>query len=155
MYYKAKCKTNFPYVSAWKGCYSISFLYESGSISSDKYVAMYEIEYMSLDYCGQMCQKVHDSNFMGVQDTKCYCIDYIYGSLLLSNRACSTKCPGDMAELCGGRGSLSIHQLKNDSFTGMYLFMSLTCYLQCWPKETLQVLFYEAKVTTSDGYTMT
>ena len=27
--------------------------------------------------------------------------------------------------------------------------------IQCWPKETLQALFYEAKVPTSDGYSTT
>ena len=56
-------------------------------------------------------------NFIGVSINKCYCINDITGSNLLSNRACNSKCPGDSDELCGGKGTLSIHQLKNDSFT--------------------------------------
>ena len=55
--------------------------------------------------------------FIGVSVNQCYCINDIAGSILLSNRACNSKCPGDSDELCGGKGSLSIHQLKNDSFT--------------------------------------
>ena len=85
---------------------------------------MYETETMSLDYCGQMCQGIYDSNFMGVQAKKCYCLNTISGSLLLSNRACKNKCPGDQAELCGGEGSLSIHQLNNDSFTDVLSLVS-------------------------------
>ena len=85
---------------------------------------MYETETMSLDYCGQMCQGIYDSVFMGVQAKKCYCLNTISGSLLLSNRACKNKCPGDQAELCGGKGSLSIHQLKNDTFTDVLSLVS-------------------------------
>ena len=29
---------------------------------------------------------------------------------------------------------------------------NLLMHVQCWPKEMLQVLFYEAKVPNSDGY---
>ena len=90
-------------------------MYNSGTISP----ANYESESMSLDYCGQMCDGVDETIFMGVQETKCYCIDDLAGSLLLSNRACNTKCPGDSAELCGGKGALTIQQLKNDSFTDL------------------------------------
>ena len=97
----------------------------SGTISSAKYVETYESESMSLDYCGHMCQISNvDSTFMGVQANKCYCINDISGSLQLSNRVCNTKCPGDFAELCGGRGSISIHKLKNDSFTDVLAIVS-------------------------------
>ena len=85
---------------------------------------MYKIESMSIDYCGQMCKGAHDSIFMGVQGTNCYCMNEITGSLLLSNRACNTRCPGDAAELCGGKGSLSLHQLKNESFTDVLAVVS-------------------------------
>ena len=96
----------------------------------DKYVEMYEIESMSLDYCGQMCKGAHDSIFMGVQGTNCYCMNDITGSLLLSNRACNTRCSGDAAELCGGKGSLSLHQLKTESFTDVLAVVSGS--LQGW-----------------------
>ena len=69
-------------------------MYESGLISDSKYEKLYESESMTLDYCGQMCEGVDDTNFMGVSVTKCYCINDITGSHLLSNRACGTKCPG-------------------------------------------------------------
>ena len=95
-------------------------MYNSGTISP----ANYESESMSLDYCGQMCDGVDETIFMGVQETKCYCINDLSGSLLLSNRACSTKCPGDSAELCGGKGTLTIQQLKNDSFTDLLAIVS-------------------------------
>ena len=62
--------------------------------------------------------------FIGVSVNKCYCINDIAGSILLSNRACNSKCPGDSDELCGGKGSLSIHQLKNDSFTDNLAILS-------------------------------
>ena len=115
---------------AWKGCYSTSFLHDDGTISMEKYVEKYEIESMSLDYCGQMCKGAHDSIFMGVQGTNCYCMNDITGSILLSNRACNTRCPGDAAELCGGKGSLSLHQLKNESFTDVLAVVSGS--LQGW-----------------------
>ena len=79
---------------------------------------------MSIDYCGQMCKGAHDSIFMGVQGTNCYCMNDVTGSLLLSNRACNTRCSGDTAELCGGKGSLSLHQLKNESFTDVLAVVS-------------------------------
>ena len=97
---------------------------DGGTISTDRYVEMYKIESMSIDYCGQMCKGAHDSIFMGVQGTNCYCMNDITGSLLLSNRACNTRCPGDAAELCGGKGSLSLHQLKNESFTDVLAVVS-------------------------------
>ena len=96
----------------------------------EKYVEKYEIESMSLDYCGQMCKGAHDSIFMGVQGTNCYCMNDITGSLLLSNRACNTRCSGDAAELCGGKGSLSLHQLKTESFTDVLAVVSGS--LQGW-----------------------
>ena len=87
-------KSIFYFYKAWKGCYSTSFMYESGLISDSKYEKLYESESMTLDYCGQMCEGVDDTIFMGVSITKCYCLNDITGSLLLSNRACGTKCPG-------------------------------------------------------------
>lgn len=77
---------------------------------------------MTLAYCGQMCQQAPDSEniaFMGVEVTKCYCLQSIANAQLLNTKSCSTKCPGDSAQLCGGKGSLMIHQLKNDSFTNV------------------------------------
>ena len=97
---------------------------DGGTISTDRYVEMYKIESMSIDYCGQMCKGAHDSLFMGVQSTNCYCMNEITGSLLLSNRACNTRCSGDAAELCGGKGALSLHQLKNESFTDVLAAVS-------------------------------
>ena len=67
-----------------------------------------------------MCQGDTTSSvfsFMGIEGSKCYCFNGISGAMLLSNRACNSQCPGDSAELCGGKGSLSIYQLVNDSFT--------------------------------------
>lgn len=93
---------------AWKGCYSATFV-PSGHSS-------YESELMTVDYCGHMCQD-GDMKFMGIEQTKCYCLDTIANAQLLSNRACATKCAGDPAQLCGGKGALSIHQLINDTFT--------------------------------------
>ena len=97
---------------------------DDGTISTEKYVEKYEIEFMSIDYCGQMCKGAHDSIFMGVQGTNCYCMNDVTGSLLLSNRACNTRCPGDAAGLWGGKGALSLHQLKNESFTDVLAAVS-------------------------------
>ena len=40
-------------------------MYENEAISTDKYEEMYDSESMTLDYCGQMCQGLHETNFMG------------------------------------------------------------------------------------------
>ena len=59
------CNICFVLISAWKGCYSTTFLYENEAISTNKYEEMYDSESMTLDYCGQMCQGLHETNFMG------------------------------------------------------------------------------------------
>ena len=40
-------------------------MYENEAISTNKYEEMYDSESMTLDYCGQMCQGLHETNFMG------------------------------------------------------------------------------------------
>ena len=55
--------------------------------------------------------------FIGIEREKCFCLDDLFGGMLLSNRHCSSKCSGDAAELCGGKGALSIYKLHNDTHT--------------------------------------
>lgn len=95
---------------AWKGCFSAEVIPPGHSF--------YESELMTIDYCGHMCQDADITHaFMGIEQTKCYCLSSIADGQRLSNRACSTKCAGDPAQLCGGKGALSIHQLANETFT--------------------------------------
>ena len=48
----------------------------------------------------------------------------------------------------------TLFYLKFTQHTAAYSFslLEVVSFLQCWPKETLLVLFYEVKVPTSDGY---
>ncbi len=98
-------------VLAWRGCFSSTFL-PSGTNPS------YDNELMTLEYCGQMCSDDSGTHAaFGVMQTSCYCLADVHGAMQLSNRACDFKCPGDEAQMCGGKGSLIIHMLKNESFT--------------------------------------
>ena len=78
---------------------------------------------MTLEYCGQICTGVEDSAFMGVSIDKCYCLDDISTAVTMSNKACGIRCPGDSAERCGGKGTLSIFGLKNETFTDVMALM--------------------------------
>ena len=48
------------------------------------------------------------------QEGKCYCLSEIH-SPQLSNRDCSTPCPGDNSQMCGGKGTMSVFNIKNDT----------------------------------------
>lgn len=77
----------------------------------------YNSEAMTIEYCGQMCQASGLSNkYMGLEKNHCFCLESLApASYLLSNQHCHVKCPGDPAELCGGKGAVSLHQLNNET----------------------------------------
>ena len=52
-----------------------------------------------------------------LQGGKCYCLNSLAnGAKRLSNSQCRTRCPGDLSQICGGKGSLSVfnHGIDDD-----------------------------------------
>ena len=52
-----------------------------------------------------------------LQGGKCYCLNALAnGAKRLSNSQCRTRCPGDLSQICGGKGSLSVfnHRIGDD-----------------------------------------
>ena len=44
-----------------------------------------------------------------LQEGKCYCLDSLPDEATpLSNRECTSNCPGDKSQTCGGKGTLSV-----------------------------------------------
>ena len=44
---------------------------------------------------------------------KCFCFDNLEStSVALSNKDCSTRCPGDPGQMCGGQGTLSVFNFR-------------------------------------------
>ena len=78
--------------------------------------ADFSSEGMTLEYCGQLCSGPGTFIYMGVSGTQCHCFANLLLAKQLSNGACNLKCPGDEAEICGGKGVLSVYTLENDVF---------------------------------------
>ena len=62
------------------------------------------------------------ATFFHLQNGSCFCFSQLH-SPLLSNRQCNVPCPGDNAQLCGGKGAISVYNLKTSNGTNFYCYM--------------------------------
>ena len=79
---------------------------------------------MTIEMCAHQCQLIDEKDFMGIEVTKCYCFDDLNGASPFTHSACSSKCPGDKVELCGGKGVMSVHKLVNETLGDVLVFLS-------------------------------
>ena len=79
---------------------------------------------MTIEMCAHQCQVLEEKDFMGIEVTMCYCFDNLNGASPFTHSACNTKCPGDKAELCGGKGLMSVHKLVNETFGDVLVLVS-------------------------------
>ena len=70
---------------------------------------------MTIEMCAHQCETLEETDFMGIEVTKCFCFANLTGASPFTHSACNTKCPGDKAELCGGKGLMSVHKLVNET----------------------------------------
>ena len=100
---------------SWKGCFSQSFLGDT--------VPTLESNLMTIDLCTNACG---DSRFIGISVTKCFCFESLNQATRLSTRLCGEHCGGNQAQLCGGSGTISAHQMKNKVYNDVMVILGGT-----------------------------
>ena len=104
------------FFTAWQGCYSTSIL------PSDQAPSL-ESDLMKIELCAHQCEYIEEKDFFGIEVTKCYCFDDLNGASPFTNSMCSTKCPGDKVEICGGKGVMSTHKLANETVSDVLVLI--------------------------------
>ena len=100
---------------AWKGCYSESFIGDTSPTL--------ESSLMTIDLCSNACDH---SVFMGIAVTKCFCFESLLQATKLSAKLCGDHCKGNQAQLCGGHGAMTVHQLKNEVYNDVMVILGGT-----------------------------
>ena len=113
---RIECESQHPYVCqrpaaalesseslAWKGCYSQSFMGDT--------LPTLKSNLMTIDLCSNACES---SVFMGITVAECFCFESLLQATKLSTKLCGEHCKGNKAQLCGGQGAMTVHQLKNE-----------------------------------------
>ncbi|XP_052780548.1 uncharacterized protein LOC128217436 [Mya arenaria] len=56
--------------------------------------------------CIEFC---HDSNYFGLKGNTCYCFRKLKGQFVRTGSNCTTRCPGNTEERCGGNGTMTVY----------------------------------------------
>ena len=82
---------------------------------------------------------------------KCYCLADLH-SAPLSNRMCNFACPGNPSQLCGGRGVMSVFNLKNSTGIRQISLMNWIQFKESlFVNQNLKITLYEITIDKHEG----
>ncbi|XP_053377887.1 uncharacterized protein LOC123528640 isoform X2 [Mercenaria mercenaria] len=99
------------YITPWvwiKGCFNFDDL--------DEFQTSVRLKENQMTECMKHCSRW---SYFGLQREKCFCFDTFGGVPVVTDNDCTTTCPGNLSERCGGNSSLTIYMndicFKNSS----------------------------------------